>query len=310
MNSATIDISIIVLTFNHEKYIEKCISSILNQQHSLTIEIIIGDDGSSDKTIEILKTYALKENSIRVLFKGNDKEFFRNSKRTPGGNLLRCLKDTNGKFIALCDGDDYWTDTNKINKAINFINSDKNLVGYFHHVSSTVNTSPHQLGSKLYDLTTFLVDENRLQSSSALLFKNIFSKADYQDLEFLFRESYKVDDDLLLILLKKGTVYFDAKVMTYYRKHNSTLWSSNSLIDQVQSEIDHLKKCLIFFSENVLLLKVIKKKLEDTYLLGILITLKLRKYKMLPFFYKGAPINITSIKKIFKYFLKGLLFRH
>ena len=96
-----VDVSFLVMAYNHEKYIKECIDSILNQELKINFEIIIGEDCSKDNTYKILKEYQnLHKDTIRLITYHSNvgaKENFRN-----------ILKLSRGKYISICEGDDYF----------------------------------------------------------------------------------------------------------------------------------------------------------------------------------------------------------
>ena len=126
VNQITPLVSVCIPTYQHVEYIEQCLQGAIMQKTSFPIEIIIGDDGSVDGTVEICKKYADKYpdkirfyDRARVLTRIFDNE----------GHIVRAcnwwwtLKDARGKYIAMCEGDDYWTDPLKLQKQVDFLES-------------------------------------------------------------------------------------------------------------------------------------------------------------------------------------------
>lgn len=112
-------LSVCVITYNHATYIRQCIDSIINQNCNFDYEIIIGDDCSTDKTQEILlDCYKSYPNLIRLLF--NNKNI------GISDNYRQVLETARGEYIALCEGDDYWTDSLKLRKQVDFLDSHRN----------------------------------------------------------------------------------------------------------------------------------------------------------------------------------------
>ena len=95
-------VSVLIITYNHEKFISETIESALNQRTDFKFEIVIGEDFSTDKTREVCESYKkLNPEVINLL----------PSKKNWGviPNFIRTHKECKGKYIALCEGDDYWT---------------------------------------------------------------------------------------------------------------------------------------------------------------------------------------------------------
>ena len=105
-------LSVGVLTYNQENYIRKCLDSILMQKTNFKFEIILNDDCSTDKTVEIIKEYEAKYPDIIKPVYQKENQF------SKGKGILRnfLLPRINTKYYAFCEGDDYWTDPYKLQK--------------------------------------------------------------------------------------------------------------------------------------------------------------------------------------------------
>jgi glucosyltransferase len=109
-----IEVSVIMLMFNHEKYIHEAVKGVLIQECDFNIELILHDDCSTDNTKTIIEQFKLHKNYHRI-------RYFCNSQNVGAHQnwQLACEKAT-GRFIAPCDGDDYWTDPLKLQKQIDY----------------------------------------------------------------------------------------------------------------------------------------------------------------------------------------------
>lgn len=115
-------VSICCITYNHEKYIAQAIDSFLMQETSFEYEILIGEDGSSDNTRVICQKYADSYPDIIRLFKRKREDvIYVNGKPTGRFNLMETLKAARGKYIAICEGDDYWTSSQKLQIQAEFL---------------------------------------------------------------------------------------------------------------------------------------------------------------------------------------------
>jgi glycosyltransferase involved in cell wall biosynthesis len=110
-------VSICCLTFNHEKYIRDAIEGFLMQKTSFPIEIIIHDDASTDNTASIIREYEEKYPDIVKPIYQKENQWSKGIKPSP--NYV--WPKAQGKYIALCEGDDYWTDSHKLQKQVNFL---------------------------------------------------------------------------------------------------------------------------------------------------------------------------------------------
>ena len=123
-------VSIWMLTYNQEKFIEQCVESVMNQQANFEYKLFIGEDVSTDNTREICKRLKKKfPNKIELFL--NDKNLGVNL------NAKKVLEETfnsNAKYIALLEGDDYWTDPYKLQKQVDFLEANSDYVLSFHKV--------------------------------------------------------------------------------------------------------------------------------------------------------------------------------
>ncbi|MDD3333967.1 MAG: glycosyltransferase [Eubacteriales bacterium] len=103
-------VSICTTTYNHEKYLEKALESFLKQKTSFPFEILIHDDHSSDGTVEIIQRYAARYPEIVKPLYEEVNQYSQNVPINETFNFPRAQ----GKYIALCEGDDYWTDEGKL----------------------------------------------------------------------------------------------------------------------------------------------------------------------------------------------------
>lgn len=118
-------LSVCCITYNHEKYIKQAIDGFLIQETDFPIEILIHDDASTDSTADIIRSYQLQ---YPLIVKPTFQTVNQFSKGLNVG--IDCsLKVAKGEFIALCEGDDYWTDKNKLKTQVDFLkqNSDYSM---------------------------------------------------------------------------------------------------------------------------------------------------------------------------------------
>lgn len=108
-------VSIFLLTYNQENFISQTLESILNQKTNFDYQLVIGEDHSTDSTRDICEKFAA-ENPLKIKLLpslGHNIGLIK--------NYIRTIKECDGKYIAICDGDDYWTDDYKLQKQVDFL---------------------------------------------------------------------------------------------------------------------------------------------------------------------------------------------
>lgn len=127
INKSTPLVSVCVATYQHVGYIAQTLEGILMQKTTFSVEIIVGEDGSTDGTIEICKKYA-EENPdrIRLYLRDRNESLIYDDNKVAVGycNWIWTLQEARGKYIAICEGDDYWTDPYKLQKQVDFLEKD------------------------------------------------------------------------------------------------------------------------------------------------------------------------------------------
>ncbi len=128
-----IRLSVRIITYNHERYIAQALDSILMQKTDFPFEICLGEDDSSDGTREICKRYAEKyPEKIRLFLRSRNDVIYIKGRPSGRFNFLETLKACRGEFMAFLDGDDYWTDPEKLQRQVDYLDAHPECVGCFH----------------------------------------------------------------------------------------------------------------------------------------------------------------------------------
>lgn len=122
-------VSVSTITYNHKDFIAKCIEGVLSQKTNFRIEYLIHDDCSTDGTTEIVRQYAEKYPDIIKPMYEQENQY---SKGGPWGSIVYNYPRARGKYIALCEGDDFWTDPYKLKKQVDFMESHPDYSCCFH----------------------------------------------------------------------------------------------------------------------------------------------------------------------------------
>lgn len=125
-------VSVVVPTYQHAGFIEQCIAGILMQETTFPVEILIGEDESTDGTRAICQRLAAEHPERIRLFLRSRKDVIHIMGRPTGrANLLHLLGAAKGKYIALCEGDDHWIDPRKLQMQVEALEEDPKAMGCF-----------------------------------------------------------------------------------------------------------------------------------------------------------------------------------
>jgi acetyltransferase-like isoleucine patch superfamily enzyme len=119
-----VTVSVVVLTYNHERFLRECLDGILMQRAPFRYEILVHDDASTDKTPEILREYAERFPQLVRPFFEKENQF----KKTGVYPILPLYAAARGKYVAECDGDDFWTDPLKLQKQVDYMEAHPDCV--------------------------------------------------------------------------------------------------------------------------------------------------------------------------------------
>lgn len=210
-------ISVVLLVYQHAKYICKALDSVLMQKTDYNYEILIVDDASTDGTQSILSEYKEK-NSSRIRLDLHSK----NLGGTRSGWTM--LKNARGKYIALLDGDDYWTDEYKLDKQISFLERNHQYMGVFHkckiideNENSLYMEYSRMFGSKkIYTMHDF--ERGKLPGHTAtFVFRNVFRGSNGKYNFFYKIHNMVGDQTIYCILLSMGNLSYLDDEMSIYR---------------------------------------------------------------------------------------------
>ncbi len=250
-------VSIVTITYNHEPYIRKCIEGVLMQKVNFPIEFIIAEDCSTDGTLAICKEYAEKyPELIRLITSKNNVGAIANERRA--------MKAAKGKYIAFCEGDDYWIDPLKLQKQVDFLEKNPEYSVTFHRCKHFNVVD----GTTKGDQCGFLFQNN--EEGVDVTVEMFFEKWITQPLTMVYRVSMFDLDDMLkykyyrdmhqiyhLLMNGKGYLFgFDGGV---YQVTGSGVFSSMNIIKECNTVVEIYKELYNFNKNNI----IIKEKYID-----------------------------------------------
>jgi len=286
-------VSICCITYNQEKYIAECLESLVSQKTNFDYEIIVHDDASTDNTPKIIKEYQEKyPHIIRPIYQ-TENQYSKNSQKV----LEIIFNKTTGKYIAICEGDDYWIDELKLQKQYDYLekNPKCTLLSADYQVleNGKITKRASAFNSECdVDIPMFLNRKTSIQT--ATLF---FRKSDILPLPDYFYKAHVGDIPMELHLISKGYLHYIPEIISVYRYQAEGSFSSKNKNNISLKKENHIKTKKIYndfnettklkYNENIS--EYLLKYDFDFYLsIDDLKELKKEKYKDL---YKEIPFK-------------------
>ena len=309
-------LTLVTTTYNHGKYIEQCLKSILNQKTNFKYKLLVSDDGSTDNTRDILKVYQEKyPEKLEVIY----------NKKNLGamGNFVYTLNMVHTEYVALCDGDDYWTDKNKLQKQVDFLDNNKEYAICFHQTliffeDNSRNSALHPLN--LPDKLTLndLIKENFIPANT-VVYRWKYKEKD--SLKTEFPENIVPGDYFIhLMHANVGKIFFINKPMSAYRRQENGMWYLTTqpdkedefylkygekyfnFFEQVEIKLD--KPEIYKFQKDYILKKTIQCYVKNRKKTDML-RLYNNKYSKYQEIFDLAIMDLTRKNKIYYYYCLG-----
>lgn len=211
-------VSVCMITYNHEAFISEAIDCVMMQQTNFPIELVIGEDCSTDHTRKICLEYKEKyPDKIRLLLPESNLGMM--------NNFLQTLRACTGKYIALCEGDDYWTDPYKLQKQVDFLGANEDYSICFHSVRINQDDQiiDDYITPEVPETTDilYLAKGNYIHTPTVVFRKNI------DVLEQFIKINPPIGDYVLHMLnAKYGKIKKLSDCMAVYRIHDGGVWST------------------------------------------------------------------------------------
>lgn len=207
-------VTIACITYNQKKYISDAIEGFLKQKTNFQFEIIIHDDASTDGTDKIIRSYKKKyPNLINPIYQTENQ--YSKGKGIFQTYLLPIAK---GKYIALCEGDDYWTDSLKLQKQVDYIEKNKGCSLCFHKTVVYYNNKkkilrPIRRHSNIYTIYDIILSPKTFVATSSMIFK----KNDILNMPKWVLVSPRFHGEIMLFMATRGFLGFIDESMSVYR---------------------------------------------------------------------------------------------
>ena len=240
MKSKDIMVSILCNVYNHEKYLEECLSSLVNQKTTFKYEILVHDDCSTDTSKSIIENFYKKYPQKIVPIYENENQYSKGIKITKS-IMIPKIK---GKYFCFCEGDDFWIDEYKLQKQYDFLETHKEYKFCVHN-SIKVNRDSEKIGEILPlkdggDLICedFIAGGGNFVATNSIfsysyLAKNLPSYFDYLSIDYIWQ----------IYLSSIGKTFCFKNFMSAYRVQVENSWT-NRIMNNKENHIQHIEKVI------------------------------------------------------------------
>lgn len=241
-------VTVYCLAFNHEKYIRDALEGFVCQKTNFSYEVIVHDDASNDNTPQIIREYAEKyPDIVKPIFQTENQY-------SKGVSILNAfmLPAMKGKYIALCEGDDYWTDDYKLQKQFDIMEK--------HPECSLVTHWSKMLREATGELEDYAIYDKRIKNEYVLETADIIRRHLLFSTNSMFfrREHYNLNQEISTkvkrfdyvtktLLATEGTVYVIPQIMSVYRFGSDGSWTMR-VKENAPKMIAHLEESIRYFN--------------------------------------------------------------
>lgn len=211
-------LSVMMITYNHEKYIGQAIKSILQQTTDFEFEIVIGEDCSTDKTRSIICEIALEyPDKFKLMLHDKNLGMMQ--------NFFTIIAACRGKYVAICEGDDYWIDNGKLQKQVNFLEQNPDVSICCHNVFTEEEDGNRAVLWEWKEMQRFslydLAKGNFISTPSV-----VFRRTPFSILPEKYLQAPLGDFILHLFNARAGDICYMPDIMAVYRIHSGGVWTT------------------------------------------------------------------------------------
>jgi len=300
-------VTVKIVTYNHAEFISECLDSVINQKTNFDYEILIAEDASSDGTRDICISYAERfPDKIKLFLNSRENNIYINNKPTGTFNNTYANYNITSKYACILEGDDYWTDSNSLQKRVDFLENNSEYVSCFHNISVIKD-------GKLFFPEGKLPYKQNTTIESADMINTYMPTNTVMSRSFLispFEEELKniICGDLVARgkLSQYGKSMFLSNVKcSVYRMHQGGIYSSETMTYRNTHALKANQYLIDFFEKEKLDSSHAKESLVEGYLIcffnSLKETKKLNIYLILEGFQKSKKLEVSFSKILKKY---------
>lgn len=266
-------VSIQCTVYNHEPYLRQCLDGFVMQKTNFRFEAIVHDDASTDGSVAIIREYAEKyPNIIKPIYE-TENQYSKND-----GSLQRILDEAcSGKYIAICEGDDYWIEPMKLQKQVDYMETHTNVVllhtafkfydddnkSFFELAKENILILENVKERRT--VMTGILDGNKYRVQTVT---SLYRKEAYNSIQPLLREQQGKflmgDSQLWVFLLTQGDIFFSSDVTSVYRVHIGSACHKERIVDNLRFKLS-CAEMRVYMADKVGLPNAVKQKFEKEY---------------------------------------------
>lgn len=233
-------VSVLITTYNLEHYVAETIESVLSQKTNFDFEILVGDDGSQDKTASIVKAYAERyPGRIELYVMDRNPEVKYNRIERASKNRINLVEHARGEYLIFLDGDDLYIDEDKLQKQVDILDAEENqdCIACTHNIWLYWNEDEKELINpykKKFKISGREYWKNCMYfHSDTVMFRNIYHGKFPEEIP----KNYYDDNIIIYSLLKYGKLLYIPDVMVNYRQLENSSWNS---VDDMEKNLINL----------------------------------------------------------------------
>ncbi len=228
MNKKDIVVSVYTLVYNHEPFLKEAIEGVVNQQCDYTIELMLGEDCSTDNSRAVISHYAsLYPDIVKPIFNEKNIGYIANS--------IKLMKACRGKYVATMEGDDYWIDVHKIQKQVDFLEANPDYSACFckvKYIDEQGNEMPQYHPAPKKDDLDFadIIAKHYIPTPGYIFRKNLPDPMP----EFYLNDPISMDLPIEIIAAEQGKTKYMRDVMAVHRSHAGGITKNAEQIKKIE----------------------------------------------------------------------------
>jgi glycosyltransferase involved in cell wall biosynthesis len=220
-------VSVLMLAYDHERFVVQALESACAQEAEFPFEVVVGEDCSRDRTRALVRDFAARHpDRVRLVLSESNRGMWENFRET----LAAC----SGEYVALLEGDDYWTSPHKLARQVAQLDAEPGLALSFHAAEIRFEEGP--LEPRRFDRTRAQLDDlllrNFITTASVML-----RRSTIEGLPEWLARAPMLDWPLFLLSARHGDLGYLDEPMAVYRIHAGGLWSGASAASRVRAEL-------------------------------------------------------------------------